>query len=84
LEQKIEIQPNEPVKTTHVPNRIGIPTHKGDLGHHILHMKEGTHKSLMELPKGKRGGKKRNKDQTAIMRTNHANLFGMTESLHMN
>jgi hypothetical protein len=47
-------------------------------------MKEGTHKSPMELSEGKRGGKKRNKGQTGIMRTNHANLFDMTESLHMN
>jgi hypothetical protein len=39
--KKFEIQPNSPVKTTYVPNRIEIPTHGGDLGHHRLHMEGG-------------------------------------------
>jgi hypothetical protein len=44
------------VKTTYVPNRIGIPTHEGDLGHHRLHMEEKAQESPMESPQSKRGG----------------------------
>jgi hypothetical protein len=44
------------VKTIYVPNRIGIPTHEGDLGHHKLHMEEKAQESPMESPQSKRGG----------------------------
>jgi hypothetical protein len=53
--KNFKIQPNETVKTTYVPNRIRIPTHRGDLDHHELHMEERTTESPMEPPQPKRG-----------------------------
>jgi hypothetical protein len=47
------------VKTTYVPNRIGIPIHEGDLGHHGLRMEEKTQESPIEPPQTKREGRNR-------------------------
>jgi hypothetical protein len=51
--------PNGMVKSTYVPNRIGIPIHGGDLGHHMLHMKEKAQESPMRSLQPKRGGEKK-------------------------
>jgi hypothetical protein len=42
------------VNVTYIPNRIGIPTHKGNLVHHGLRMEEKTQESSMEPPQLKR------------------------------
>jgi hypothetical protein len=38
-----------------------MPTHGGDLGHHMLQMKGENHKSPMELPPPKRGRRRKRK-----------------------
>jgi hypothetical protein len=50
---------NEAVKTTYVPNMIGIPTYEVDLWHHGLQLVERNPKSPMESPQGERGGRKK-------------------------
>jgi hypothetical protein len=47
------------VNVTYIPNRIGIPTHKGNLVHHRLRMEEKTQESSMEPPQLKREDGKR-------------------------
>jgi hypothetical protein len=43
---------------TYIPNKIRIPTHRDDLGHHRLRMEERRQESLMRSPQGKKGGGK--------------------------
>jgi hypothetical protein len=50
---------NEAVKTTYVPNMIGIPTYGVDLWHHGLQLVKRNPKSPMESPQGERGGRKK-------------------------
>jgi hypothetical protein len=47
-------------------------------------MEEGTHKSSMEPPQGKRGGRKRKKSRRPFMCRSHTSSIGVTESCHMN
>jgi hypothetical protein len=74
---------------TYVPNRIWIPTHGGNLGHHGLRMEERRQESPMEPPQGNRGGrkkermKKEKKGQEPFRCTSHASSFGATESCHV-
>jgi hypothetical protein len=71
------------VKMTYIPNRIGIPTYGGDLGHHMLCLEQKTQESPMEPPQPKRGGgRKRKKGRGHFMRTSHARSFGVTELHH--
>jgi hypothetical protein len=68
------IQSNEMVKKTYVPNEIRMETHGGDLGHHGLRMEERRQKSSMELPQGKRGGRKERRGER--MRRRVGSPFG--------
>jgi hypothetical protein len=47
------------IKTTYVPNMIGIPTNAVDLWHHGLRLGERNPKSAMELLQGERGERKK-------------------------
>jgi hypothetical protein len=47
------------IKTTYVPNMIGIPTNAVDLWHYGLRLGERNPKSPMELLQGERGGRKK-------------------------
>jgi hypothetical protein len=51
------------VKTTYVPNRIGISTHGVNLGHHRLRMEKRTQESPMEPPQGKERRRKKERDE---------------------
>jgi hypothetical protein len=51
------------VKTTYVPNRIGIPTHGVDLWHHRLRIGERTHKSPMKPPQGEERRRKKETEE---------------------
>jgi hypothetical protein len=68
---------------TYIPNRIRVPTHGGDLGHHELRVEEKTQELPMEplQPKGG-GGRKRKNDRQTFMLTSHARSFSVTESCH--
>jgi hypothetical protein len=51
------------IKTTYVPNMIGIPTHGVDLWHHILRIGERTPKSSIKPPQGEERKRKKEKEE---------------------
>jgi hypothetical protein len=48
----------------YVPNRIGIPIHGGDLGHHELRMEDKTQELSMELHTTEERRRKKGKEVT--------------------
>jgi hypothetical protein len=51
------------VKTTYVPNTIGIPTHGVDLWHHELQIGERNPKSPMKPPEGEKRRRKKEREE---------------------